>query len=101
MLDDILSLGRKIIPKKLFRAAQPAYHRTLAFAGALRYGFASRKLFVLGITGTKGKTSTAEMVNSILEAAGRKTALASTLRFKIGERSKNNIYKMTMPGRFV
>jgi UDP-N-acetylmuramoyl-L-alanyl-D-glutamate--2,6-diaminopimelate ligase len=39
-------------------------------------------------------------VNAILEEAGYKTAIASTLRIKIGDESKRNLYKMTMPGRF-
>lgn len=40
------------------------------------------------------------MVNAILEEAGLKTALAGTLRFKIGNDSRPNLYKMTIPGRF-
>ena len=91
---------KKLIPKKLFRVIQPIYHFKLALLGALIYRFPSRKINVVAITGTKGKTSTAEIVNAFLEEAGFKTALAGTLRFKIGENSKNNMYKMTMPGRF-
>ena len=41
-----------------------------------------------------------EIINAILEEAGYKTALASTLRFKVGKESKRNKEKMTMPGRF-
>lgn len=52
------------------------------------------------MTGTKGKSSVCEFVNSILEHAGYKTALASTIRFKIGTESNPNKLKMTMPGRF-
>ena len=100
MLNNILFKTKKIIPTKLFKQLQPAYHYLLAFLGALTYRFPSRKIFVIGITGTKGKTSTTELVNIILETAGYKTALAGTLRFKIGNRSENNMFKMTMPGRF-
>lgn len=98
-MEDILRFLRKCIPKKLFRALQPAYHYFLAFLAAFLYRFPSRRLKVVGITGTKGKTSTAELVSSVLEAAGYKTALAGTLRFKIGGVSEPNRYKMTMPGR--
>jgi UDP-N-acetylmuramyl tripeptide synthase len=87
---------RPFIPTFLLRW----YHYLLAFIGALFYGFPSRELKVIGITGTKGKTTTAELVNSILERAGYKTALAGTLRFKIADESTSNLYKMTMPGRF-
>lgn len=91
---------KKIIPAPLFHLFQPAYHFLLAFVGALKSGFPSRKIHVVGITGTKGKTTTTELVNAILEEAGYKTAIASTLRFKIGNKSDSNLFKMTMPGRF-
>ncbi|MBU1046702.1 UDP-N-acetylmuramoyl-L-alanyl-D-glutamate--2,6-diaminopimelate ligase [Patescibacteria group bacterium] len=100
MLDNILFQIKKIIPKSLFKLGQPIYHYSLALLGALIYRFPSRKIFVIGITGTKGKTSVAELVNIILEEAGYKTALAGTLRFKIDKKSKPNKFKMTMPGRF-
>lgn len=99
-LEMLLRFGKKIIPKKLFRMGQPIYHWLLAFAAALIYRFPSRKIFVLGIVGTKGKTSTVEIINAILEEAGYKTALSSSLRFKVGKSSEENRFKMTMPGRF-
>ncbi len=91
---------KKIIPKSLFQFFQPAYHYLLAALGALIYRFPSRQIYVVGITGTKGKTTTTEIVNYIFEEAGFKTAIASTLRFKIGDKEKRNLFKMTMPGRF-
>jgi len=96
----MLKILKKIIPKALFEFFQPTYHYGLALLGTFFYRFPSRKLIIIGITGTKGKTTTAELVNSVLEYAGFKTALASTLRFKIGEKEKRNLFKMTMPGRF-
>ncbi len=99
-MEKILFKIKKIIPTKLFKKLQPLYHYSLSLLGAVIYRFPSRKIFVVGITGTKGKTSTAELVSAILEEAGYKTALAGTLRFKIGNKSKNNKFKMTMPGRF-
>ncbi len=100
MLDKILRKIEKFIPRKLYRFFQPAYHFLLALFGALIYRFPGRKIFVLGVTGTKGKTSTIEIVNAILEEAGYKTAIISTLRFKIGKKEERNLFKMTMPGRF-
>ncbi|OIO32858.1 MAG: hypothetical protein COZ49_04045 [Candidatus Yonathbacteria bacterium CG_4_10_14_3_um_filter_47_65] len=96
MFEKLARFMRRIIPAKIFG---PSYHFTLAGAGAFRYGFPSRKIFLLGVTGTKGKTSTVELVNAILEKAGYKTAIAGTLRIKIGDVSERNLFKMTMPGR--
>ncbi|OGY63796.1 MAG: hypothetical protein A3J53_01795 [Candidatus Harrisonbacteria bacterium RIFCSPHIGHO2_02_FULL_40_20] len=76
------------------------YHYVLAWAGSILYWFPSREIFVLGVTGTKGKSTTVELINAILEAAGKKTALVSSLRFKIGSQSIKNDTSMTMPGRF-
>lgn len=99
-MEKALALAKKIIPKGLMAKGRPVYHYLLAFVGAIYYGFPSKKLKIVAITGTKGKTTTAELVNAILEEAGYKTALASTLRFKIDDKSEDNMFKMTMPGRF-
>ncbi len=100
MLNKILRIVEKFIPKKLYKMGQPIYHYLLAITGAMIYRFPGKKIKVVAVTGTKGKTSTVEFVNAILEEAGYKTALLGTLRFKIGENSKPNLQKMTMPGRF-
>lgn len=76
------------------------YHFALALIGALIYRFPSRDLLVIGVTGTKGKTSTTEFINSIFESAGRKTALLNSIRAKVGSASKKNPTGRSMPGRF-
>lgn len=75
------------------------YHYSLVFMGALFYGFPGKNAVIIGITGTKGKTTVAELLNAFLESMGKKTAMANSLRFKIGEKSWSNNLKMTMPGR--
>ncbi|MFZ2500477.1 MAG: UDP-N-acetylmuramyl-tripeptide synthetase [Minisyncoccia bacterium] len=92
-------LLKKIIPESVVRPLRPAYHRTLAFVMALSYGFPARKLTIIGVTGTKGKSTTSEMLFSILREAGYKTALISTIRFAIEDDSVPNRYKMTLQGR--
>lgn len=99
-MENTLRTIKKIIPRNIFSFFQPAYHFTLALLATLIYRFPSRSIKVVAITGTKGKTSTAEIVNAILEEAGYRTALAGTLRFKVGEDEERNLYKMTIPGRF-
>ena len=100
MLEKILHIGRKLIPIKLFTLLQPLYHWKLSLLGALVYRFPSRHIKVVAVTGTKGKSTTVELINSILEEAGMKTAVLGTIRFKIGDESERNMRKMTIPGRF-
>jgi UDP-N-acetylmuramoyl-L-alanyl-D-glutamate--2,6-diaminopimelate ligase len=76
------------------------YHFALAWLGALLYGFPSRKMLVIGVTGTKGKSSTIEMLNAIFEEAGYKTVVLNSIRIKTGAKSEPNLMRMTMPGRF-
>ena len=68
--------------------------------GAVLYGFPARKLKVVGVTGTNGKSTTVEMISRIFLEAGFKTASLSSIRFQIGEKEWRNTLKMTMPGRF-
>ena len=99
-IDSLLYTIKRLIPTSLFKALQPPYHYLWALAGALYYHFPSKEITVIGVTGTKGKSSVVELVNAIFEADGKRTAIAGTIRFKIGEKSERNLYKMTMPGRF-
>jgi UDP-N-acetylmuramoyl-L-alanyl-D-glutamate--2,6-diaminopimelate ligase len=96
----LLHILKKCIPKRIFEVLQPHYHKMLALFGAVRYRFPSRHLFVIAVTGTKGKSTVTELIASILETAGHTVALSNTIRFKIGEHSTPNKYKMSMPGRF-
>lgn len=100
MLDTFLGKIRRLIPTKIFDFLQPIYHYKLSLMAVLWYRFPSRNIKVIAVTGTKGKSSTTEILNAILEEAGYKTALSNTIRFKIGENSVHNLYKMSMPGRF-
>jgi len=100
MLDKSLGAVRRLIPRRIFAALAPSYHWSLAFLAALIYGFPSRKIKVIAVTGTKGKSTTTEIISAALERAGRETALSNTIRYKIGDESFQNNYKMSMPGRF-
>lgn len=84
------------MPKKIFGA----YHYLWALVSAVFYRFPSKRIKVIGVTGTKGKSTVVELVNAILEEAGYKTALTSTIHFKIGAKKIPNKYKMSMPGRY-
>ena len=75
------------------------YHFLLAFLGAFLYQFPSRKIKVIGITGTNGKSTVVNLTTRIFEEAGYKIASLSSIKFKIGEKTWPNTLKMTMPGR--
>lgn len=96
MLGRLKSLVRPLVPPD----ALLWYHRFLAEAAAFLYGYPSRRMIVVGVTGTKGKTTTSVLIARILEKAGHKVGLATTALIKVGEREELNSYKMTMLGRF-
>ncbi|MDP3645822.1 MAG: UDP-N-acetylmuramyl-tripeptide synthetase [bacterium] len=97
---EIKGSAAKIIPAPIFGRCLSAYHFFLAGLGALLYGYPSRYLLVIGVTGTKGKTTVTEMINAILEEAGHTTCVMNSIRFKLAERSERNLSRMSMPGRF-
>lgn len=99
-METLLYNIKRLIPTRIFRVLQPPYHYALAILGALIYRFPSKEITVIGVTGTKGKSTVVELINTIFEADGRRTALAGTIRFKVGEKSERNLFKMTMAGRF-
>lgn len=89
-----------MIPEAVLKIIRPAYHYKTALLAAVVFWFPSRGLKVIGVTGTKGKTTTVELLYNIFMEAGFKTASASSLFFRIGEGKQVNDKKMTMPGRF-
>ena len=57
----------------------------MAVIAAAWYGYPAEEMKIIGITGTKGKTTTTYMVKSILESAGHKVGLIGTIEAIIGE----------------
>ncbi len=60
--------------------------RALAEMSAVYYGNPSKKMTIVGITGTKGKTSTSVILKKIFEVASLKTGLIGTIQYEIGQR---------------
>ncbi len=92
---------KKLIKKLLGKTFSPssplyeAYHKTRGIAAAALTGFPSRKMVVIGVTGTNGKTTTCNLLAGILEEAGEKVGLATTVNFWLGEKRWVNETKMT------
>lgn len=89
------NLLRKITPDFLLNL----YHLAFAFFGAIIYRFPSKKLKVIGITGTKGKSTTLYLTGKALEGAGFKVGWISSLSIKVADKEWLNPYHLTMPGR--
>lgn len=87
---------KKIIPKRIIKG----YHYLLVLLGSLIFFHPSKKITVIGVTGTNGKSTTVKMISQILEEAGIKNAYTSSIDFKIDKQILPNKLKMTMPGRF-
>lgn len=87
---------KKIIPKPVLRF----YHWLLAHASAFYYSCPSNKMIVIGVTGTAGKSTVVNLLCNILEQAGFKVGITTTLNFKIAGKEEINKKKMTMLGRF-
>lgn len=92
----MISALKKRIPKPLLQA----YHWALAHLAAAWYAWPSRRMVVIGVTGTNGKTTVVNLIARILEEAGEKVGLTSTVNFRVAGEDVLNDMKMTMPGRF-
>lgn len=85
---------RRILPSAVILAS----HKARGVLAAYRYGFPGQKLIVIGVTGTKGKTTTAHLIARIIEAAGYRVGLLSTVLFKVGAKEWANETNMgTLP----
>jgi len=76
------------------------YNTTLAWLGAIIYNFPSRRIFVVGVTGTKGKSTVVELIGYLLKSAGKKTAILSSVGMEIAGKREDKPLDNTMPGRF-
>ena len=99
-MKNFLVTAKKIIPTKLFKALQPAYHFLLNYLANIILGRPSQRLIVVGVTGTTGKTSSVYLIAKTLTSAGYRVGYTSTAMFNDGSREWLNDKKMTMMGGF-
>lgn len=88
---------RKLLPESFINF----YHKCQAILANILYRFPSRKMKIIGITGTNGKTTVAYMIAKILDETGNKNAMISTIYYKIGAKFSRNNTKMTTLNPFV
>lgn len=81
--------------KRSFQKFKNVYHFFKAVPANIFFGFPSKKMIVVGVTGTNGKTTTVQMIGRILEDSGKKIAVHSTINFKIGDKEWINKTKFT------
>ncbi|MDP2671575.1 MAG: UDP-N-acetylmuramoyl-L-alanyl-D-glutamate--2,6-diaminopimelate ligase [bacterium] len=87
---------KKILPQTI----KNYFHLVAAFFAALFFRFPARKLIVIGVTGTDGKTTTTSMVYHSLKKLGLKVGMVSTVEAKIGEKEVKTGFHVTTPDSF-
>jgi len=82
----VRSSVKKLIPKSLFMRIEPLGHLLEVVIFNLLRGFpASRKLKVIGVTGTDGKTTTCTLIAQMLKTSGKKVGVLTTLSVDYGD----------------
>lgn len=91
----MLNLLRKLIsPDNPLRLL---YHRLKSAYAAYHFGYPARRMVMIGVTGTDGKTTTTHLTEHILRHASKKVAMTSTVEFRInGEIIPNRSKKTTL-----
>lgn len=86
--------------QKTMRQLKNLFHLLEAIVANIWYGFPARKVKVIAITGTDGKTTTSTLVYTMLKAAGKKVALISTVAAFIGSDEIDTGFHVTTPSSF-
>ncbi len=86
--------------RQSIRILKNSVHLFLAYFANIYYGFPSRKMVVIGVTGTDGKTTTSSLLYHILNNTDRKAALISTVGAFIGGKKYDVGFHVTTPSPF-
>jgi UDP-N-acetylmuramoyl-L-alanyl-D-glutamate--2,6-diaminopimelate ligase len=92
---NIRKIVKSFIPRGLFKKIEPYGHLVEAFVFNLINGFPARGMKVIGVTGTNGKTTTTFMIHKMLQEAGYKTGIMTTVAYGAGDDIKPQIQHMT------
>ncbi len=72
-------------------------HLPAAVVANVKYGFPGKKIKVIGVTGTDGKTTTVNMIYSVLKDAGKKVSMISTINATIAGKAYETGFHVTSP----
>lgn len=92
------NLIRKFLPQEIINNF---YHLPEAILANIIYGFPTRGLTVIGVTGTDGKTTTTNMIYQILKEVGKKVSMVSTINAMIAGKSYDTGFHVTSPDPFM
>lgn len=92
---NVRKIVKKLIPNELFKTVEPLGHLVEAVLANVRYGFSSRNMHIIGVTGTNGKTTTCFFIQKMLSQAGIKTALMTTVAYGVDNEIIPQIAHMT------
>ncbi len=93
----LVKLVRRLMPARLVRWLEEVYRRSRLKLLDQKYGHPAAGLKVIAITGTNGKTTTANYLNSILKQAGLTTAMFSTAAVEMAGERQANTLNATIP----
>jgi UDP-N-acetylmuramoyl-L-alanyl-D-glutamate--2,6-diaminopimelate ligase len=94
-MTNIRKTVKKLIPVKFFKKVEPYGHLIESVLANIKYGFPSRGMHVIGVTGTNGKTTTTFLIHKMLHEAGFKVGILSTVAYGIGDDIKPQIEHIT------
>lgn len=94
---NIKSTVRKVVPKRAIKHVEENFRKKRAAILHTAYLKPAKKLQVIAVTGTNGKTTTCNYVNDLLKATGKKTALYTTAVIEINGTRTLNTSHSTVP----
>lgn len=84
----------------MWQKTKNQYHLGQALLANIIYMFPSRKLKIIGVTGTDGKTTTASIIHHVLTSTGYKASLITSVGAIINDKASDIGFHVTTPGRF-
>lgn len=99
LIDDAIQKGASLVVGEKAPAdiVVPNSRIALSRLWSAWYGYPSKRLRVIGVSGTDGKTTTSNLIWWILKSSGKSTALVSTINAKIGNKNVDTGFHVTNP----